>query len=149
MYNVLPSLICFVKTITFYLLLALLISGCKIAETIHQQPDRETIYSITSTSDSSSVASIEGLVKDLGEPGPIPFGMIYLKRNGSVTDYSFIDSLGRFKVSNLEAGKYKILVSSTYFKTVEMPLEIANFTKNEVTITIKIYDGVYLKDRKK
>jgi hypothetical protein len=137
------------KKITFYLLLALLISGCKIAETINQHPERETIYSITSTSDGSSVASIEGLVKDLGEPGSIPFGMIYLKRNGSVTHHTFIDSLGRFKVSNLEAGKYKILVSSTYFKTVEMPLEITNFSKNEVTITIKIYEGVYLKDRKK
>jgi hypothetical protein len=136
------------KKITFYLLLALLISGCKIAETINQQPDRETIYSITSTSDSNNVTSIEGLVKDLGEPGPIPFGMIYLKRNGSVMHHEFIDSLGRFKVSNLEAGKYKILVSSTYFKTVEMPLEITNFSKNEVTIKIKIYDGVYLKDKR-
>jgi hypothetical protein len=135
------------KTITFYLLLALLISGCKVPETIHQHSERETIYSITSISDSSSIASIEGLVKDLGEPGPIPYGMIYLKQNGSATNHAFIDSLGRFKVSNLVAGKYKIFVSSTYFNTVEMPLEIANFTKNEVTISIKMYEGVYLKER--
>ena len=137
------------KKITFYLFLALLISGCKVAETIHQHPERETIYSISSTSDNSSVPSIEGFVKDLSEPGPIPFGMIHLKQNGSMTHHAFIDSLGRFKVSNLVAGKYKILVSSTYFKTVEMPLEIANFTKNEVAISIKIYEGVYLKGRKK
>ncbi len=128
------------NTLYTFLVLIVLFSNCKVSKPINRNPERKTTFTIIETPDSSRIAPFIGHVKDLGDSGPIPYGMVIIKQNGVNKHHAFIDSSGTFVLNNVESGQFNIQVTCEYFKTVEMPIEIKSFTKVEIFISIMQYE---------
>lgn len=132
----------FPKRILIDLKLAILIitllsiHSCKISRETRQNPDRKISYEIKEIKNSIDSATVYGTIEDQEDKGPFPLSTVLLKQDGKITSGALIDSSGHFKFEKLKAGNYKLQITSTYFKTEELKIEIKPYSEYEIKISI-------------
>ena len=114
----------------------LCIHSCKISRQTRQNPDRKISYEIKEIKNSIDSATVYGTIEDQEDKGPFPLSTVLLKQDGKITSGALIDSSGHFKFEKLKAGNYKLQITSTYFKTEELKIEIKPYSEYEIKISI-------------
>lgn len=114
----------------------LCIDSCKISKETRHNPDRKISYEIKEIKNSIDSATVYGTIEDQEDKGPFPLSTVLLKQDGKITSGAFIDSSGHFKFEKLKAGNYKLQITSTYFKTEELKIEIKPYSEYEIKISI-------------